>query len=71
MTTEPTRRAARRRAGVGKSLVARVLRLREIPEALLQKIDAKGSSFWAALQPGTSSLKLLDRLRLWLQRSAA
>ena len=50
---------------------ARVLHLRKMPEAPLQKIDADGSSFWAALQPGTSSLKLLDRQRvkLWLQRT--
>ena len=52
---------------------ARVLRLPRMHDAPLQKIDAEGSSFWAALHPGTSSLKLLDRqrLRLWLQRTGA
>lgn len=52
---------------------ARVLYLRKMPELPLQKIDAEGASFWAALQPGTSNLKLLDRQRvkLWLQRTGA
>jgi hypothetical protein len=52
---------------------ARVLHLRKMPEVPLQKIDAEGASFWAALQPGTSSLKLLDRqrIKLWLQRTSA
>ena len=52
---------------------ARVLHLRKMPEQPLQKIDAEGASFWAALHPGTSSLKLLDRqrIKLWLQRTSA
>lgn len=51
---------------------AQVLRLRKLPDVLLQKVDASGASFWAALQPGTA-LGLLDRQRLkvWLQRSCA
>ena len=52
---------------------ARVLHLRKMPEAPLQKIDAEGASFWVALHPGTSPLKMLDRQRvkLWLQRTSA
>jgi hypothetical protein len=52
---------------------ARLLHLRKMPEAPLQKIDAEGSSFWAAMQPATSTLKLLDRqrMKLWLQRTSA
>jgi hypothetical protein len=55
------------------ALGARVLHLRKMPEVPLQKIDAEGASFWAALHPGTSTLKLLDRQRvkLWLQRTGA
>ncbi len=55
------------------ALGARVLHLRKMPEVPLQKIDADGASFWAALHPGTSSLKLLDRqrIKLWLQRTSA
>ncbi|CAD5374946.1 Mobilization protein [Rubrivivax sp. A210] len=50
---------------------ARTLRLRKLPDALLQKIDGAGISFWAASQPG--KLGLLDRQRLkgWLQRTGA
>ena len=50
---------------------ARVLHLRKMPEAPLQKIDAEGASFWAALNPETSPLKLMDRqrIKLWLQRT--
>ena len=52
---------------------AKVLRLRKMPEAALQKIDADGASFWAALNAGTTTLKLLDRQRvkLWLARTSA
>jgi hypothetical protein len=52
---------------------ARVLHLRKMPEGPLQKIDNDGASFWAALQPGSSGLKLLDRQRvkLWLHRTSA
>ena len=50
---------------------ARTLHLRKLPDALLQKVDAAGISFWAASQPG--ALGLLDRQRLknWLQRTGA
>lgn len=56
-----------------RSSGAQVLRLRRMPEGPLQKIDAEGASFWAALQPERSPLKLLDRQRvkLWLQRTSA
>jgi hypothetical protein len=50
---------------------ARSLRLRKLPDSLLQKVDAKGQSFWAATQAASSGLGLLDRqrLKLWLQRT--
>lgn len=50
---------------------ARTMRLRKLPDALIQKVDASGASFWAAQQPNTSGLGLLDRqrIRLWLQRT--
>jgi hypothetical protein len=50
---------------------ARSLRLRKLPDSLLQKVDAKGQSFWAATQDASSGLGLLDRqrLKLWLQRT--
>jgi hypothetical protein len=53
-----------------KAQGARMLRLRKLPDAPLQKIDADGTSFWAAVQPGIGSLGLLDRQRVkfWLQR---
>ncbi len=53
---------------------ARVLRLKKLPDALLQKVDGAGASFWAALQAGPEhTLGLLDRqrLRVWLQRATA
>ncbi len=52
---------------------ARSLRLRKLPDSLLQKVDAKGQSFWAATQAASSGLGLLDRqrLKLWLQRTQA
>ena len=50
---------------------ARTLRLRKLPDTLLQKVDAAGSSFWAANQPGTLSLLDRQRLRVWLQRTGA
>lgn len=51
---------------------ARSLRLRKLPDALLQRVDGKGQSFWAATQPESGSLGLLDRqrLRTWLQRTS-
>jgi hypothetical protein len=49
---------------------ARVLRLRKLPDALLQKVDALGASFWAARQPGTLSLLDRQRLKLWLGRTS-
>ncbi|MEO5735201.1 MAG: mobilization protein [Rubrivivax sp.] len=50
---------------------ARTMRLRKLPDALIQKVDAGGASFWAAQQAGSSDLGLLDRqrMRLWLQRT--
>jgi hypothetical protein len=56
-----------------KARGARVLALRKLPDAPLQKIDAAGSSFWAAVHQGSSGLGLLDRqrVRLWLQRTSA
>lgn len=55
-----------------QDLGARSVRLRKLPDALLQKVDGKGQSFWAATQSDTSSLGLLDRqrLRTWLQRTS-
>ena len=52
---------------------ARTVRLRKLPDTLLQKIDGDGRSFWAATQSSPGGLGLLDRQRvkLWLQRSAA
>ncbi len=50
---------------------ARVLHLRKLPDALLQKVDGAGASFWAATQSHeTGGLGLLDRqrVRVWLHR---
>ena len=56
-------------AGARRAAGARVLHLRKLPDALVQKLDAQGLSFWAAQQPG--ALGLLDRqLKLWLQRTS-
>jgi hypothetical protein len=51
---------------------ARVLHLRKLPDALLQKVDGAGASFWAATE-GPGGLGLLDRqrVRVWLQRVGA
>jgi hypothetical protein len=46
-----------------------VLRLRKLPDTLLQKVDATGASFWAALQPGVLGLLDRQRLKVWLQRT--
>jgi len=43
--------------------------LRKLPDALLQKIDTAGISFWAAAQPGVLGLLDRQRLKLWLQRT--
>ena len=55
------------------ALGARSVRLRKLPDTLLQKVDARGQSFWAATQAASSGLGLLDRqrLKLWLQRTQA
>ena len=45
-----------------------VLRLRKLPDTLLQKVDAHGASFWAALQPGVLGLLDRQRLKVWLHR---
>jgi hypothetical protein len=50
---------------------ARTLRLRKLPDTLLQKVDAAGTSFWAAGQPGTLGLLDRQRLKVWLQRTGA
>ncbi len=50
---------------------ARVLRLRKLPDALLQRVDAAGSSFWAATHAGSLGILDRQRLRVWLQRAAA
>ena len=50
---------------------ARTLRLRKLPDALLQKVDATDASFWAALQPGVLGLLDRQRLKLWMQRTQA
>ena len=49
---------------------ARVLHLRKLPDAPLQKIDAQDTSFWAAMQPGALSLLDRQRVKLWLQRTS-
>jgi len=55
-----------------QAMGGRSVRLRKLPDTLLQKIDAAGQSFWAAMQPG-GALGLLDRqrVRLWLQRTSS
>jgi hypothetical protein len=50
---------------------ARTLRLRKLPDATLQKIDAQDTSFWAAVQPGKLGLLERQRLKVWLQRVGA
>ncbi|MDE2371860.1 MAG: mobilization protein [Burkholderiales bacterium] len=52
-----------------RALGARQMRLRKLPDALLQKVDAAGTSFWAATQPGTLGLLDRQRLKLWLRRA--
>jgi hypothetical protein len=47
-----------------------MMRLRKLPDVLLQKVDATGASFWAALQPGTLGLLDRQRLKVWLQRTS-
>ncbi len=58
------------------ALDARVLRLKHLQDAVLRKIDATDSSFWAARQSTAADgpkLGLLERqrLRLWLAHTAA
>ncbi len=50
---------------------ARVLRLRKLPDATLQKVDAQDTSFWAAVQPGQLGLLERQRLKVWLQRTGS
>jgi hypothetical protein len=57
-----------------EALGARIMRLRRLSDATLQKIDEHSVSFWAATQssnPFGKHLGLLERQRvkLWLQRS--
>jgi hypothetical protein len=56
-----------------QALGARSVRLRKLPDTLLQKVDGQGSSFWAATQSRPGGLGLLDRqrLKLWQQRTGA
>ena len=54
-----------------QALGARVMRLKHVQDAVLRKIDAAGSSFWAARQTAASDepkLGVLERqrLKLWL-----
>jgi len=49
---------------------ARTMRLRKLPDVLLQKVDATGASFWAALQPGVLGPLDRQRLKIWLQRTS-
>ena len=55
-----------------QAMGGRSVRLRKLPDSLLQKIDGAGQSFWAAMQPA-GVLGLLDRqrVRLWLQRTSS
>jgi hypothetical protein len=58
------------------ALGARVVRLKHLQDAVLRKIDAADSSFWAARQAAGSEgpkLGLLERqrLKLWLAHAAA
>lgn len=48
-----------------------VMRLHKLPDTLLQKVDATGASFWAALQPGVLGLLDRQRLKVWLHRTQA
>jgi len=57
------------------ALGARLVRLKRLQDAVLQKIDAADSSFWAARQaPGSEGPKLglleRQRLKLWLSQVA-
>ncbi len=54
-----------------QALGARTLRLRKLPDALLQKVDGAGSSFWAATQAGGLGLLDRQRLKVWLQKTSA
>ena len=54
-----------------QALGAGVLHLRKLPDTLIQKVDAAGSSFWAAGQPGTLGVLDRQRLRVWMQRAGA
>lgn len=49
---------------------AQFIRLSQLSDAAMQKIDARGQSFWAATQSGNGALGLLERQRLkvWLNR---
>jgi hypothetical protein len=56
-----------------QAMGGRSVRLRKLPDSVLQRVDAAGQSFWAATQSAPGSLGLLDRqrLRMWLQRTSA
>jgi hypothetical protein len=50
---------------------ARTVHLRKLSDTLVQRIDGDGLSFWAAQQNGGVGLLDRQRLRMWLQRTAA
>jgi hypothetical protein len=54
-----------------EALGARQIRLRKLPDALLQRVAAGNASFWAALQPGTLGLLDRQRLKVWLLNTPA
>ena len=62
------------KGGVGKSLVARVVSIRHLRDAVINKIDATSSSFWAAQNAAdreSTGLGLLDRQRVktWMREA--
>jgi len=59
-----------------KGLGAKVLRLKRLHDAVMQKIDARNASFWAAAQSSGASgpgLGLMERqrLKMWLHHAKA
>ena len=59
-----------------KNMGAKVLRLKRLHDAVMQKIDARNASFWAAAQSSGSSgpgLGLMERqrLKMWLHHAKA
>lgn len=54
-----------------EQLGARVMALGHLPDATMQKIDARSTSFWAAVNHAEGNLGLLERQRVkvWLNRA--